>query len=333
MLRRFSTVFFLCFFVALLSAQDLHFSQFYLNPLASNPAQTGAFEGDLRVSGLYRSQWTSVPVSYRTINAAADMKVRDLGSNLLSAGLLIQHDRAGDAGLSWTQIGVSGAVSRSLNEQNALTVGLGLAVVQRSFDISALSFKNQWAAYPGLYDPSLPSKENFNRSSGLSPTLSGGVNWSFGLSGSRTRVSAGAGVMHLNRPKISFSDSPREHLPMRLAVQLNSAFQLNEFFDLVVFGLMQRMGTAGETIGGGGIRFWLLPGETALQVSVANRLGDAVIPALQYEFGNWTVGLSYDLNISDFEQATNKRGGFEVAVVYRTLPAPAVKTFKSCPIF
>lgn len=93
------------------------------------------------------------------------------------------------------------------------------------------------------------------------------------------------------------------------------------------------MRTARELEGGGGVRLWLTPGQNAVQFTLATRLGDALIPALQYEFGDWTVGLSYDWNISDFEQATRGRGGYELAVIYRTVPAPAVKTFKSCPIF
>ncbi len=77
----------------------------------------------------------------------------------------------------------------------------------------------------------------------------------------------------------------------------------------------------------------LAPGERAIRFTLATRLGDAVIPAVQYEFGDWTVGLSYDWNTSDFETATNGRGGMEVAVVYRAQPVPPPKQFKSCPIF
>lgn len=330
MLRRFFTLLFCCV-AAFGAAQDLHFSQFYLNPLQINPAQTGVFKGDLRASGIYRSQWTSVPVSYRTFGGAVDMKALKRGANLLSGGLLIQHDRAGDAGLKWTQVGLSASAAHALGAAHALSAGFGLALVQRAFDISGLTFKNQWNDY--VFDPGLPSKENFNNSSGLSPSLSGGLNWHFSPAGSRTAVNAGVGISHLNRPKVSFDDNPAERLPMRLAVSANFTLPLNEFFDLVVFGLSQRMGKAQEIVGGAGARFWLVTNETALQFTLANRAGDAIIPALQYEKGNWTVGVSYDINISGFDVATGRRGGFEVAAVYRTLPAPPVKTFKSCPVF
>jgi hypothetical protein len=96
------------------------------------------------------------------------------------------------------------------------------------------------------------------------------------------------------------------------------------------------MGAATETIAGGGIRQILTTGpgvDMAVQLSLALRFGDAWIPALQLEYNNWTVGVSYDYNTSPFDIATRSRGGIEIAVIYRNLPAPPMKTFKSCPIF
>ena len=36
---------------------DPHFSQYYIQPMTMNPAFTGAFDGDYRVSGIWRSQY------------------------------------------------------------------------------------------------------------------------------------------------------------------------------------------------------------------------------------------------------------------------------------
>lgn len=326
-------LFLLIFLSAVLcaDAQDLHFSQHYNFPLQFTPAQTGAFQGDLRAMGIYRSQWTSVPVSYRTMGLAADKKVWQKGANTLAAGMLVERDQAGDGGLSWSQFGFSGAVSRALTEVSALSVGFGFAMVQRRVDISGLKFKNQWTG--DAFDPALPTKENFNQSSGLSPTLSAGLNWRLQLSRSRTRADIGIGAFHLNRPTIGFGDVGKEPLPLRMSILANTAIQVNESFDIIVFALGQQMRTAREVLFGGGGRLWLIPGQSALQFTIGTRFGDAMIPALQYEFGEWTVGLSYDWNISKFQTATRRQGGFELAVVYRTVPPPPVKTFKSCPMF
>lgn len=313
-------------------AQDLHFSQFYHHPLQYNPALTGVFRGDLRASGLYRSQWTSVPVSYSTFSGIVDWKTINREANMLSIGLMLQHDRAGDAALSWTQVGATAGVAHALGENQALSAGAGLALVQRSFDISGLKFRNQWTGE--LYDPNLPTGENFNKGSGLAPSFSAGLNWHYGPVDSRTRLDAGAGAFHLNRPKINFRDDAGQRLPMRFSLLLDGALQTGDMTDVVGFGVAQKMGAAREIIAGGGLRRLLTPDNNlAVQFTVAMRLGDALIPAFQLEWQNWTAGISYDWNISDFDVATSNRGGFEVAVVYRVLPVPPVKTYKVCPIF
>ena len=125
------------------TAQDLHFSQFYHNPIHLNPASTGLFRGDMRAAALYRTQWSTVPVSYQTFSGAFDWKAMRRKGNLISAGLLLQHDQAGDAALRWTQIGFSGSVAHAIGATQALSAGFGIAFAQHSFDISGLKFKNR----------------------------------------------------------------------------------------------------------------------------------------------------------------------------------------------
>lgn len=330
-------------FVALLAlsaltttgAQDLHFSQFYHNPTHYNPALTGVFRGDWRAAGLYRSQWTSVPVSYRTFSGAFDWKALRLGANQLSVGLQLQHDKAGDAGLSWTQIGVTGSIAHALGEKQALSAGFGLALAQRTVDLSALKFKNQWTGE--VYDPGLSSKENFPESSGFVPTISAGLNWHYEPSEDRRdRLDVGIGAFHLNKPAVNFRDNTDVELPWRTALNAQLMWQTNDITDVTVFALGQQMGKNREILFGGGVRRWLgAYGDlgTAVQFTLATRLGDALIPAFQLERGGWTLGLSYDWNYSKFDVATRGHGGVELAAVYRTTPPPPVKAFKVCPIF
>jgi type IX secretion system PorP/SprF family membrane protein len=316
-------------------AQDLHFSQFYHNPMHLSPASTGVFRGDLRAAAMYRSQWTSVPVSYQTFSGAFDWKALRRNNNLVAFGMLLQHDKAGDAALTWTQIGGTASVAHAVGASQALSVGFGIAFAQRSFDISGLKFKNQWGG--DYFDPTLPTKETFGSRSGLFPTFSAGVNWLYEPMDSRTRIMAGLGAFHLNRPIAGFSDDKSSRLPVRIALNINATKQLTESLDIVVLSSWQQMKTAREIIVGAGVRSILarneMEAETAVQFTFSSRLGDALIPAVQVERGSWTVGLSYDWNTSAFEAATNNRGGIELAVVYRTLPVPPPKLKKACPIF
>lgn len=71
-MRVISKLFFLTVTVGLLSVSTLkaqvdpHFSQYYMYPSWLNPALTGAFDGDYRVTGIYRSQWGNITNPFAT---------------------------------------------------------------------------------------------------------------------------------------------------------------------------------------------------------------------------------------------------------------------------
>lgn len=316
------------------AAQDLHFSQFYLNPSHLSPASTGNFEGKVRVSGLYRAQWQSVPVSYRTYTLSSDWKAIQRGKSLFSLGILLQNDQAGDANLSWAQGGLNLSAAHSISKSSTLSIGLGIGVIQRSVDISQLTFKNQWVN--DGFDPTLPSKEPFGRSSGLSPSLSTGILWHYQPEGSRNRLTVGSGAFHLNKPVVSLGGIEQASLPLRYAIFSEGIYQIRESADLVIFAAAQSMKKAKEIVFGAGMRQILTTGlanTTSVRATLATRLGDSVIPALQLERNNWLVGISYDWNISSFNEATNGRGGIEIAAVWRVVPVPVTKVVKCCPLF
>jgi type IX secretion system PorP/SprF family membrane protein len=319
---------------AVATAQDLHFSQFMYNTLRLNPAMAGVHEGAFRADIQYRNQWQRVPVPYNSFAASADWKLLRRSNNLVAAGLTLEHDRAGDAALVWNQVALNISAAHAISEGMAVSTGLGLGLAQRSFDISKLTFKNQWTG--DVYDGSLPTKEAFGRQSGLIPNLSAGANLHIQRPESRTFWDVGVAAAYLNRPDVSFLEDAAFDLPMRFNIATHGTFEWNEYWDLVAFGLAQQMGTAREWLAGAGLRMWLSRGiarKNALQLTLAYRGGDALVPALRLEHNDWAVGLSYDLNLSKFDVATQRRGGPEIAITYQPIPAPPIKVRKVCPIF
>ena len=320
--------------LAPLAAQDLHYSQFYLNPTHLSPASTGVFQGKWRVAGLYRSQWQSVPVAYETYSVSADWKAIQRGKSLISFGILLQNDQAGDANLSWAQGGLNISAAHAIDQSSAISIGFGLAAIQRSVDISHLKFKNQWSG--DFFDPTLPSKEPFGGTSGLAPSLSAGVLWHYQAAESRNRATLGVGAFHLNRPVVSLGDIDEAKLPIRATFFSEGVYQIREQYDIVAFASAQSSKGAKEIVIGGGMRQILTTGlanETSIRATLATRFSDAIIPALQLERNNWLVGISYDWNTSKFNEATNGRGGIEIAVVWRVVPVPVTKVVKCCPVF
>src|SRR5438552_6174149 len=77
---------------------DPHFSQYYVYPSWLNPALTGAFDGNYRVSGIYRSQWGNISSPFQTTGVSADFTTE----KNLNYGASLLHQKAGDGGYTYT---------------------------------------------------------------------------------------------------------------------------------------------------------------------------------------------------------------------------------------
>jgi hypothetical protein len=55
---------------------------------------------------------------------------------------------------------------------------------------------------------------------------------------------------------------------------------------------------------------------TNLYVGSWFRVGDAIIPYVGLEFGEFRIGASYDVNVSSLKPASNMRGGAEFSLIY-----------------
>src|SRR4249919_3861817 len=92
----------------ILNAQDLHFSQWFNEPLLTNPANTGFIpDADYRLGASYRNQWSNVmTVPYKTTSLFGDAQLfRDkLENGWLGLGGVILSDVAGSGSLRSTKV-------------------------------------------------------------------------------------------------------------------------------------------------------------------------------------------------------------------------------------
>ena len=68
----------------LVAQVDPHFSQYYLHPMTMNPAYTGAFEGDYRVTGIWRTQYGNSLTTEGISGEVVTNKNTNFGFNLLN---------------------------------------------------------------------------------------------------------------------------------------------------------------------------------------------------------------------------------------------------------
>lgn len=318
-------------------AQDIHYSQFNASPQNLNPAQAGLFDGDWRFVGNFRSQWSVIPVPYRTFSIAADTRLNTkLKNDVPAAGLIINTDKSGDSKFTTTQILVSGAYIKKLNKDSTHFVSLGVqpGITTKSFNIAELTFDNQ---YDGdAYNASLASGENFPKTRMTYFDLGAGIGYLW-KKNHRTFVNVGVSTLHINRPKQSFFNNDDIRLDMKTCVSGIVEFPVAAQLDLMPTVMYQRQGKFQETVVGLFGKYHLKPINgmtTAVSIGGFYRMKDAFVLVANMDYKNFNVGLSYDVNTSKLIEATNRRGGFEISVIYIFKKIkPFIAKKRVCPIY
>jgi type IX secretion system PorP/SprF family membrane protein len=317
-------------------AQDIHFSQFINAPLTLNPALAGAFNADHRIITNYKSQWRNIAHSYMTYGLSYDMGILKgkLNGGILGLGIQLFNDQSGVNKMGLTQANVSLAYHLPVNHHNLITAGIQGGFGQRRIDQSNMQWDNQYDpnAIDG-YNSSLPSGETMGVKSKSYGDISAGMLWSYNsqvntlTSNEGKKVTAGIALFHINRPKQAFSELADSKLYMKIALHVNAfiGFQ-NSNFAVLPSGVWYNQGPSNYIVFGSLFRYRLIDpskftgfiSETALAIGCHYRWGDAVIISGQFEWKNFLLGISYDVNISELTSASKGAGGLEVALRYVT---------------
>lgn len=307
-----------------------------------NPAMTGLFKGDVRLGAIYRRQWQSVPVPYLTFSGGFDQKVALPFSKTgyLGAGLLFNFDKAGDGDFRIIQLGLNAAYTQKLSDNLFISVGGQFSLGQRAVNPNQLTYAEQWNG--DIFDSNIAHTEQFDDTSIGMNSLSSGLNLHYQIDGTRTKFDLGISAYHINQPKESFFDNPEVVLPMKGNNYALATLQMRENMDLRFHALFTYMGLDilqseyNETVAGLAIRYHLNTQpdqELSVQPGFSFRLGDALIPNIEIQYRVWLVGISYDVNISQFKAASLRRGGPEISVQYILTKVKNPEVFKACPIF
>ena len=325
-----------------LSAQDIHYSQFYNAPEIMNPALTGIFYGDVRFMGHYRRQWENVPADFLTFSGTYDQKFypkKAKGNDFLGFGINFNYDNAGFSKLALSHLQLGGSYSTELKKNVFLTGGIQLGFGNRAFKEQDLTFDSQWDRDANKFDPSLPQGENFDNTSIFFLDFSLGGNLRLQKDDRRTKLDIGVSLYHLNQPRQEFFDNSDQRLPSRFALYALGAIKIANPLDLLLRGTAQFQTTYREYVPGIALKLHLSQDrgkELAFQLGANLRLNDitdAIIPTVELHYRTLGVGVSYDINVSDFDIATDQRGGPEIWVSYRIVKVKPLGQFKTCPIF
>ncbi len=334
----FSVVFLLLTLASVqVSAQDFHYSQFYNQPLAFNPAMTGIFNGDERISGSIRDQWRSIPVPWFNFSVGYDRKFypKKSKNGFFGGGLYFNYDTQGDANVRLTNINLSGSYTRVLNQNNLITLGGAVGFSTRGFNQSTLTWDQFWDPNLFVIDPSRGSGEsNIIETFNFVETALG-INYRWQKS-SRTKLDLGIGAFHLTTPSSRFLTSTvTQSLPIRFSVTGVYSRKLTDKMDLQLDALFQNQQAYNELLFGGYLNFYLNQRrgkEFQFRVGVGYRTRQAIYPKIGIELNNLFIAASYDFYLLDFNNL-HGGGGPELHIRYIIKHVKPLGKFKVCPIF
>ena len=314
-------------------AQDFQFSQFYASPLTLNPALTGAFSGKYRVGLVYRDQWTKItPVPYKTISSGIDLRFeldqKRKAKDVISVGMVFASDKTDVFNFNSNQIMVSGAFTKALSNDNTqfLTLGIQGAVAQRNLSFDNLDFPNE---FNGTNNFNLPSYEKFPFNNFAYGDLATGLNYA--ISPKRgTSYTVGLAMHHILQPNISFFEEEKcgtSVLRRKYTAHINAQIPTGLRTQISPRLLFQTQGKHSALSLGTNFRiqFSDYDGSKALHVgtwaravrNVPNKIGfDSAVAMMGFEFYNFLLGFSYDLNLKAVSNYNRTQSAFEVTLGY-----------------
>ncbi len=316
--------------------QDIHFSQYSGSLLNISPGYTGMFNGDYRLSAIYRSQWQSVPVSYSTFNMNGELRVKPkkLNKDMLGFGLMFNNDKAGDTYYGSNQIYLNGTYIYLAKPDSSLiiTLGLNMGYCQVGFDYTKMTFNNQFDGFKFNNSSSSGEKFYWTSSKFVDVNFGSAIQYIFNK---KNKLIYGLGLHHVNTPKISFQGNDLSQLNFKFTNCLSFSRPLTIKTDLIAEALITLQGNNYEVIPHASIKYHMLGNyNKSILGGFCWRARDAVIVRFGYHYKTMQSGISYDINTSDFNVATNRRGSLEIFINYifssKTNFTPKKRT---CPVF
>ncbi len=317
-----TAIFLLCVF-STIKAQDIHFSQFYEQPVLRNPALAGIFKGDLRVTTAFRSQWQQSLGQFQTTGLSVESRssVNEFSDDYFCVGLQITNDAGGDARLGRTQLLPTLAYHKLLKEESNLYLSAGFTggFVQQRFDPSKLSFDDQFVN--GSYSRTNPTRQMFTNTNVTYLDAAAGVSLG-GELGYRYKFYIGASYHHFTRPKVAFDQNSDVRLNKKVAVNAGLSCQVSDYNQLFFYADYFRQGGTSLAQGGMLYRHNLLEEVEdptyVISFGAFYRWNDALVPVVKIDYMKLSFGVTYDVNISQLRTATQMRGAAEVTLSYRT---------------
>jgi len=328
--------------LSVFKAQDIHFSQINETPLFINPANAGFYNGYVRAIANYRNQWAAMNNAFQTMGISIDGGVFRSKKRpaFMGIGFTLFNDQAGVAKLRKTSalLNVSGIIKVTKN--SALSVGLAGGTIGTNANYSDLRYESQFNG--NTFDPATVSGETPYRQF---TTVDVGAGVAYEITKIKRdpdhddvmSIKFSFAGFHLNRPVQEFGAGSAYRLPVRYTAAIMTNIDLEDTkFTVTPSILYHLQGSNRQLFMGSFVKFRMNSGTKVTGEKTQNAIGfglfyrtkDALIPKLIFDLGDFSIGMAYEANLSQFRTATNGFGGFEISLRYNDLAAALFETRK-----
>jgi len=302
----------------IVSAQDVHMSQYDANPVILNPSLTG-MKNDLsyRIIQQYRNQWDAlVRKSYLSSSISYDMPIEEKWG----VGGYVLNDNSNRLFNSFNFV-LAGAHDITIGSQDIhhLCVGIHAGFIHKKMRTNSFTFDSQYNN--GIFDSDIPSGEIFERETRFMPEVNIGFSYVNNNTNSNYRPHGGIAVSHLTHPKSNFlAEGDVTRLPLRYLLHGGCFIDINENFMLEPITMFMVQRKAYEI--NAGLRAYNYIHDLGMTIisGVNYRHKDAIIPNVGVIYNSFIYRVSYDFTISPISKFNRYRGGLEFSLTfYKTI--------------
>ena len=314
-------IFLVCCIVAITSksiAQDPHFSQYYSSEATTNPAFTGLYKGQYKISGLYRQQWPQFGQPFVSGLITAEMKLKAEDENyfggIWSAGVSVLYDKTPEDVFKSTLVMAHLAYQIPLDENGYHTLSAGVmgGYGQRRINTQSLTFGSQFT--PDGFDTNIPSGEIITATQQNYWDVNAGLVYTY--ENENNLLYGGASVYHITQPKISFlqNNKTQNKLPMRYNIQagFNVSSESLQYAGSVLY---MQQGGANYIYAGVAVGFPFGTEDGIVYTGLWWRKEEALVPAIQLQYHAFNIGISYD--VPSTRQTFTRPKSMELSMSYR----------------
>jgi len=302
-----------------------------MSPLNLNPALTGVSNCNTRVIANYRNQWAPVLKSnaYNTYSVSYDQKMPVGRTDYFGIGGAFMGDVAGASRFGTIQGKLSASYSKKMGgyrkKAHFLVIGAEGAFSQRRISQSDLLFGDGINPISGVYEG---TSDDVSRPNFLFADVSAGLLW-FSVLDEYTNFYAGMAFHHLNQANQTFYESS-QYVPLwtKFTFHAGGQFEIQPRVSFLPNFVVMLQGPHVEANLGTSVRFAMgnsRSNQQGFQIGGWYRLGtnydskihsDAVILSTRFDYREFGIGLSYDINISKLRQASFGNNSLELSLSY-----------------